>query len=168
VSLWDGERAAFAPKPSFTQAVAAPSTDPGSGPFICAHFNREWLPVVLGALLQLCQPPSWAVDDPDTLNTVLGWATELLNLFSEAGACPTMESGTISGTVASRTPYVDLPVVFANTYATAPVVVATSLTARCDVTVSDISTTGCTFRLSFDTEVVADTDVAANWFAYLA
>lgn len=168
MSLWADGQAAIPPQASFTQKVADPGIDPGVGPLICVHFNREWLPVVLGALLQLCQPPSWDVDDPDALNLVLGRATALLNAFSEAELCPVMESGTLGGTILSRTPYLDIPVVFTQTYSGAPVVLATSLTDKMDVSVVDLTATGCTFRLSFDTEVVSDTDVAANWMAYQA
>jgi hypothetical protein len=166
VSLWENGWASYPALSSFTQPVADPGIDPGVGPLICVHFNRDWLPVVLGALLQLCQPPSWDVDDPDDLNTVLGRATALLNAFSEAELCPVMESGTLSGTILSRTPYLDIPVTFVQTYSGAPVVIASSLTDKMDVTIGDLTATGCTFRLSFDTEVVSDTAVAANWIAH--
>lgn len=168
MSLWDAGLAAFAPKPSFTQQVAPPDTDPGAGPLLCVHFNQAWRPVVMGALLQLCQPPSWAETDPAALNTVLARATELLELFGEAGLCPVMESGTLGGTVAARTPSLDISVAFSQTYGAAPVVLATSRTDKLDVAVIALSETGATFRLSFDTEVVDDTAVAANWLAYLA
>lgn len=168
MSLWADGLGSYTVKPSFTQQVAAPSTDPGSGPLICVHFNQEWLPVVLGALLQLTQPLSWAEDDPDTLNTILGRATALMNLFSMAELCPVMEAGTVSGTVSSRTPYEDIDIAFAETYTGAPVVVATGLTDKLNVTVGNLTATGCTLRLSFDVEVVSDTAVGATWLAYQA
>jgi hypothetical protein len=168
MSLWADGREAYLPYPSFTQPAPAPEIDPGSGPFICVHFNPEWLPVVLGSLLQLTQPSSWDEADPDTLNTILGRATALMNIFSTAEACPVLDGGSVSGTVASRTPYQDFDVTFASTFTAAPVVVATGLTDKLDVTVSSITETGCTFRLSFATEVISDTSVSADWFAYQA
>ena len=168
MSLWDEDMALYGPRPSFVEPVADPGTDPAVGPLVCVHFNREWLPVVLGSLLQLCQPPSWAVDDADALNGLLGRATGLLDLFGAAEACPVIEAGTVSGTVAARTPYVDSDVSFAQTYSGNPTVVATGVTDKLNVTVQAISGTGCTLRLSFDTEVVGDTAVSANWLAYQA
>lgn len=166
MSLWAEDWVALEPGPSFKSGITDPGTDPSAGPLFCAHFNQAWKPLILGSLLQLCQPLSWAISDPAALEDVLGRATKLLDMFGEAGLCEVIEVGVVSGTIASRTPYLDIDVVFTKTHASTPTVVTGSLTDKLVVTVSAITETGCTLRLAFDTEVVADTAVLANWLAY--
>lgn len=166
MSLWVENSIAREPQASFPAGIADPGTDPSAGPLFCAHFNQNWKPLVLGCLLQLCQPLSWAITDEAALEDVLGRATKLLNMFGEAGLCEVIETGVVSGTIASRTPYLDVDVLFAKTHTSIPTVVTGSLTDKLVVTVSAITETGCTLRLAFDTEVVSDTAVLANWLAY--
>lgn len=166
MSLWEDNWVTGQPIPSFRAGIADPGTDPEAAPLFCAHFNQAWKPLILGSLLQLCQPLSWAITDPAALDNVLGRATKLLNMFGEAGLCEVIEVGVVSGTIASRTPYLDVDVVFAKTHTSTPTVVTGSLTDKLVVTVSAITETGCTLRLAFDTEVVDDTTVLANWLAY--
>lgn len=166
MSLWEESWVAGQPIPSFRAGIADPGTDPSAGPLFCAHFNQAWKPLILGSLLQLCQPLSWAITDEAALEDVLGRATKLLNMFGEAGLCEVIEVGVVSGTIASRTPYLDIDVVFTKTHTSTPTVVTGSLTDKLVVTVSAITETGCTVRLAFDTEVVSDTAASANWLAY--
>lgn len=163
MSLWDEGQARFPPKPSFTQAVPAPSTDPGSGPLICVHFNQEWLPVVLGALLQLCQPPSWAVDDPDALNTVLGRATLLLDMFGQAELCPVTEDGIVTLTITAGNASASTTITFVQTYATAPLVDCSCDNPDLISSWSDVSTTGATLTITAATPVTESTSADVSW-----
>lgn len=49
-------------------------------------FNAEWLPYVIGGLLQLAQPSSWNVS-PSALQALLRDVQDLLDEFGQAGAC---------------------------------------------------------------------------------
>lgn len=63
---------------SFTEGVAIPAQAPGSTPYVYICFNETWLPYVLGALQQLCQPRTWITSSQAALESVLGEAQDLL------------------------------------------------------------------------------------------
>ena len=63
---------------SFWNSVAVPAQAPLSTPYIYIYFNATWLPYVLGALQQLCQPKTWITASQAQLNSVLGEAQDLL------------------------------------------------------------------------------------------
>lgn len=72
---------------SFVEPVAIPAPAPGDEPLVCVSFNRGWLPVVLGALLQLAQPAAWAAPSDAARTAVLLDVQDLLAAFGGAGGC---------------------------------------------------------------------------------
>lgn len=51
------------------------------------RFSVAWLPLVVGSLMQLVQPSSWATTDADALDAVLQAATDLIDTVGSAGPC---------------------------------------------------------------------------------
>lgn len=54
---------------------------------MCVQFSKEYLPFVLGALTQLCQPTAWDVADAAAMADVLGNMQELLIMFGTVADC---------------------------------------------------------------------------------
>jgi hypothetical protein len=77
----------WAQQGSFTAPVAVPGADPGDAPLICIEINAAWVPYVVGALMQLVQPTTWATTDPVAMTAVLTAATELIERVGTAGEC---------------------------------------------------------------------------------
>jgi hypothetical protein len=79
---------------SFVEAVPPPSALPDASPLVCVSFNQEWLPYVLGALQQLCQPTSWLIGaGPVTLADILAEATDLVAIVGNAHLCTPADAG---------------------------------------------------------------------------
>jgi len=163
MSLWADGYAALEPVSSFKCGVADPGTDPTDGPLVCVHFNKEWLPLVLGSLLQLCEPVSWAITDPGTLADVLGRATELLNLFGQAGLCPVQEDGVLALTIPAGDASVSGDIVFSLTYATPPLVDCSGDNPDLIATWGDVTTFGFTLTITAATPVVTATMANVSW-----
>lgn len=161
MSLWN-EQLEFA-KPSFEEPVPDPGTDPTAGPLVCVQFNHEWLQYVCGCLLQLCQPPSWAITDPTALGAALVNATKLLNLFASAELCVPTENGIITLTILAGEGSVSQPIVFANTYAAPPVVVVSSNSEGIYASWSAVTTTGFTLTLACATPTPVDISCVGSW-----
>jgi hypothetical protein len=77
------------PPPSFPQRVAPPTGEPCDPPLVCVQFNQAYLPYVIGALTQLCQPTAWDKTTISDMAGVLGSMTDLLALFGDAMPCST-------------------------------------------------------------------------------
>jgi Collagen triple helix repeat (20 copies) len=77
----------WAQQGSFVEPVAIPAADPADEPQLCFSFNEHWLPYVLGALMQLVQPTTWATSDVTALANVLTAATELIERVGTAEVC---------------------------------------------------------------------------------
>jgi hypothetical protein len=85
--MWD-QQANWRPRSSFAQKVPPPPYEPGAPPFAALYLNRHWLPYLLGAAQQLCQPQAWDTGDPALLALALDRARTLLSNLGLAGACP--------------------------------------------------------------------------------
>lgn len=72
---------------SFVEPVPIPAADPMSPPFVCIQVNQEWLPYVIGALMQLVQPTSWLHSTEAELQEVLARATDLIGVAGNAELC---------------------------------------------------------------------------------
>src|SRR5690348_1323194 len=72
---------------SYVQPVTPPAAHPSAAPRVCVSFNQDWLPYVLGSLLQLCQPSSWEVADETARSAALLDAQELLFQIAAAEGC---------------------------------------------------------------------------------
>ena len=69
---------------SYTERVAVPADAPLAAPYVYVYFNATWLPYVLGALQQLCQPGTWITSSAAELESVLGEAQDLLAQIAAA------------------------------------------------------------------------------------
>ena len=90
MGLWRG-RQPWWQQGSYVEPVAVPGTDPAADPQVCVSFNKVWLPYIVGSLLQLVQPSSWATSSPTTLADTLTAATELIERFGTAGECTVVQ-----------------------------------------------------------------------------
>lgn len=84
---------------SYAEHVTPPSSEPDATPLVCVQFNQNWLPYILGSLLQLTQPAAWAASSPAALQTVLDQATRLVEVFGEAALCTMLTFRFTSGCV---------------------------------------------------------------------
>lgn len=73
---------------SFKEPVPIPDGGPLDDPQVCFSLARAWLPVVLGALLQLAQPAAWAAADDAARTAVLLDVQDLINAVGTAEECP--------------------------------------------------------------------------------
>lgn len=80
-SPWAGQRA------SFVQPVAPPDVEPDASPLVCIALNADWLPYVVGALMQLAQPSTWDTSDAGVLQTTLFRVMALIDLIGSAAGC---------------------------------------------------------------------------------
>jgi hypothetical protein len=80
-SPWAGQRA------SFVQPVAPPDVEPDASPLVCIALNADWLPYVVGALMQLAQPSTWDTSDAGLLQTTLFRVMALIDLIGSAAGC---------------------------------------------------------------------------------
>lgn len=72
---------------SFPERVAPPDGLPSDTPTVCVQFAQAYLPYVLGALTQLCQPTVWDVADATAMADTLGNMQDLLAIFGTAVGC---------------------------------------------------------------------------------
>jgi len=83
--LWDPE-SRYA-RSSYNEPLPDPGTDLAGGTFVCAQIPATAIPYIIGSLLQLLQPPAWAISDPTRLAEVLGQVTDLILAIGTAGPC---------------------------------------------------------------------------------
>lgn len=74
------------PTPSFVESVAAPSSEPDAAPLVCLSFNADWLPYVIGGLMQLAQRTTWS-GDASTVQDALDRVQLLMSIFGTAEVC---------------------------------------------------------------------------------
>jgi Collagen triple helix repeat (20 copies) len=80
-SPWAGQRG------SFRQPVVPPDVEPDASPLVCIALNADWLPYVVGALMQLAQPSTWDTSDAGVLQTTLFRVMALIDLIGSAAGC---------------------------------------------------------------------------------
>jgi hypothetical protein len=83
--VWDPE--ARYPRSSYREALPDPGTALIDPTIICAQIPASAIPYIVGSLLQLLQPPAWAITDPTRMSEVLGQVTDLIIALGTAGAC---------------------------------------------------------------------------------
>lgn len=83
--MWDPE-SRYA-RSSYTEALPDPGTDLVGATMVCAQLPATAIPYMIGSLLQLLQPPTWAITDPTRMAEVLGQVTDLIVALGTAGAC---------------------------------------------------------------------------------
>lgn len=83
--MWDPEsRYAVT---SYNEALPDPGTALIGATMVCAQLPATAIPYMIGSLLQLLQPPTWAITDQTRMNEVLGQVTDLIVALGTAGAC---------------------------------------------------------------------------------
>lgn len=79
---------------SFQQPVPLPAALPGEPPLVTVCFNRDWLPYILGAFLQLTLSSTWLAASQADLDKALQRANDLILIFQEAlPGCQTQNPG---------------------------------------------------------------------------
>ena len=73
--------------PSFRQPVTPPTAEVCDAPTVCLSFNVQYLPIVLGALLQGLQPSTWLVDNDTDREIALRRWSDLLGEVGSAVPC---------------------------------------------------------------------------------
>jgi|ERR1700690_1418530 len=82
--MWNPE--AHETQSSYVQPVADPGTAPADSPLVCLQVNADWIPYIIGSLMQMMQPRSWTADTT-ALPDLLGRVTDLINEFGTAEVC---------------------------------------------------------------------------------
>ena len=72
---------------SYREALPDPGTDLINPTVVCAQIPATAIPYIVGSLLQLLQPPAWAITDAARMSEVLGQVTDLILAIGTAGAC---------------------------------------------------------------------------------
>lgn len=72
---------------SYREALPDPGTDLIGATVVCAQIPATAIPYMIGSLLQLLQPPAWAITDATRMTEVLGQVTDLIIALGTAGAC---------------------------------------------------------------------------------
>jgi hypothetical protein len=83
--MWDPE-SRYA-RTSYREALPDPGTDLIGASTVCAQLPASAIPYMIGSLLQLLQPPAWAITDRARMSEVLGQVTDLIIALGTAGAC---------------------------------------------------------------------------------
>jgi hypothetical protein len=72
---------------SFVEPVNPPTTAPCDAPLVCLSVNQDWLPYILGSLMQLAQPTTWITATTADLDDILGRVADLLACVGTAVPC---------------------------------------------------------------------------------
>ena len=83
--MWDPE-SRYA-RSSYNEPLPDPGTDLAGGTFVCAQIPATAIPYIVGSLLQLLQPPAWAITDATRMSEILGQVTDLILAIGTAGPC---------------------------------------------------------------------------------
>ena len=83
--MWDPE-SRYA-RTSYRESLPDPGTDLIGATVVCAQIPATAIPYIVGSLLQLLQPPAWAITDAARMSEVLGQVTDLILAIGTAGAC---------------------------------------------------------------------------------
>lgn len=84
--MWVAEPG-WQPATSFPEPLVPPMVDPDALPTVQVCVNEQWVPYIIGALLQLVQPVIWDVADVATLQLTIERATDLMALFANGDRC---------------------------------------------------------------------------------
>jgi len=83
--VWDPESRYS--RSSYRQALPDPGTALIDPTVVCAQLPATAIPYIIGSLLQLLQPPAWAITDTARMSEVLGQVTDLIIALGTAGPC---------------------------------------------------------------------------------
>ncbi len=77
------------PTPAFQSPLPVPTNDPDEGTQWCVQFNEDYLPLVVGALLELTNQATWDTTDPDVSLLAQNRAMSRIALFQTGASCMT-------------------------------------------------------------------------------
>jgi len=83
--VWDPESRYS--RSSYREALPDPGTALIDPTVVCAQLPATAIPYIVGSLLQLLQPPAWAITDATRMTEVLGQVTDLIVALGTAGPC---------------------------------------------------------------------------------
>ena|ERR1019366_1862138 len=162
--MWDPRRGY--PRGSFPEPVAIPAAGPGGGPLLYLPATQEWVNLILGAMLQLILPSTWATTDPAALRDVQTQVTDLMASWSAEGG--DVEAGTTEVTIPAGAAVGSAEQTFAIGHTTAPVVVAGTASGDYIPSADTVSATGFRAVLTAPTPVVSDVTALVSWLAKVA
>jgi hypothetical protein len=72
---------------SFLEPVIPPTTEICDAPLYCFSINKDWIPLLVGAAMQLAQPSTWKVNNEADRETAIRRATDLCIEIGNAVQC---------------------------------------------------------------------------------
>ncbi len=162
--MWDPRRPA--PRGSFVEPVTIPATTPADGPLLYLPCNADWVPYVLGAMMQLVLPSTWATADPAAVREVQTQVTDLMAAWSAEGG--DVEAGSTNVTIPAGAAEGSAEQVFAIGHTVAPIVVTGTASGDYIPSADTVSATGFRAVLTAPTPVVSDVTALVSWLAKVA
>ena len=162
--MWDPLRPW--PQGSFVEAVAIPAAAPTDGPLLYLPCSATWVPYVLGAMMQLMLPSTWATTDPAALREVQTQVTDLMAAWSAEGG--DVEAGSTTVTIPAGTAEGSAEQTFASGHTVAPIVVTGTAGGDYIPSADTVSATGFRAVLTAPTPVVSDVTALVSWLAKVA
>lgn len=156
----------YAARTSYVRPVSLPSGDPGAPPTVGVEIAAEWIPYICGSLTQLLLPTTWDTADPATLITVLERVADLIALIGTAG--PSMQSGTVTLTIAAGDASASGLVTFPSPFSSTPVVVTSADTGQVVAAAAAVSDTAVVLSVTAAVPALATTNVVVSWLARVA
>lgn len=151
--------------PSFAEPIEDPGTAPESGPWVCIRLSKTWQKILAGCALQVCQPPSWDLSDPDALADVLARSEDLLWLIATAEDCVPTQHGHVDITIAAGDGTHSAAITFGTAFLSTPDVVVSCNDVALAATWSSVSTSGVSVHLTAAIPVIVDTTATVTWAA---
>ncbi|HEV2461068.1 MAG TPA: hypothetical protein VGS80_22175 [Ktedonobacterales bacterium] len=165
MSLWDDGSALFGAQSSFPQAIPDPGTDPTAGDQVQVQFSAAWLPYVLGSLQQLTQPPTWGMTGSSDSTGVLGRATKLLNLFSEAVVVVPEQEGIATLTILAGTAQAIAVITFSPAFVSPPIVDVSCDDPNVIASWGEVTGDAMTIAATVAVVLTSDLTVEVSWHA---
>lgn len=154
------------PRPSFVEPVPVPAGSPLDPPTVCVEIAANWVPYVLGGLLQLALPTTWiTTSDADQLD-ILGRVQDLLDAIGTAGAC--MQAGGHLVTIPAGSATGAYSVVFAQPFPSAPIVVVSENSGLYIASMRNVTLAGCDLVATANVDQVADVTTTVSYIARVA
>ena len=150
---------------SFAEPVAIPATSPADGPLLYLPANEAWVPLILGAMMQLILPSTWDTTDPAALREV---QTQVTDLMASWGKGDSVKAGSASVTILAGTAVGYAGVTYPTAYSAAPIVVAGGSSGTLIAAAEVITEIGFVLSATAPTPVLTDTTETVDWLAEAA
>lgn len=150
---------------SFAEPVAIPATSPADGPLLYLPANEAWVPLIIGAMMQLILPSTWDTTDPAALREV---QTQVTDLMASWGKGDSVQAGSASVTILAGTAVGYAGVTYPTAYSAAPIVVAGGSSGTLIVAAEAITEIGFVLSVTAPTPVLTDTTETVDWLSEAA